>query len=69
MREEVRDFAKLQQRILKEKKSKEATLALAQQAPRDIAELVASVAKSSSNYINYHELERILLAKDYERLR
>ncbi len=67
--EEIKDFAKLQQRIIKDKKLRESIIALAQQAPRDIADLITSVNKSSSNYINYQELERILLAKDYERLR
>lgn len=40
LKEELKDFTKLQQRLLDEKRQKENVKVLAKQAPKDVAELV-----------------------------
>jgi hypothetical protein len=69
LKAELRDFANLQQRLSNEKKLKETVRSLAKSAPKDIAQLVNDITNSSSKYVNFAELEKLLLAKDYEKLR
>ena len=71
MREEVKNFANLQQRLLNDRRIRDSIDSLTAQAPRDIQDLVNTVQKNhgSSDYLNYQELQRLLLAKDYDKLR
>lgn len=69
LKAELRDFAKLQERLSSEKKLKETVRSLARAAPKDIGQLVNDITSSSSKYVNYSELEKLLLAKDFDKLR
>lgn len=42
---------------------------LAQHAPKDIQEIVSRVLSSQSEYLNLEEFQKILQAKDYNKLR
>ena len=68
-REEIRDFASLQRRLLADRQTRESIEVLTKQAPRDVQALLASIQSSSSEYLNLAELERVLKARDYEKLR
>lgn len=46
MRDEVKDFAKLQKRLIEQTKSRDTVERLASNAPRDIHDLVKNVLKS-----------------------
>ena len=42
---------------------------LAQSAPKDVQEIVTRVLSSQSQYLNLEEFQKILQAKDYNKLR
>lgn len=68
-RDDVRDFAGMQRRLLADRQARDNIETLVRQAPRDIQQLVESVQASSSEYINLTELEKVLRAHDYGKLR
>ena len=67
----VKDFANLQKRLLVSERLRTSVESLSTQAPRDVQEIVQSVIKNHGNsaYLDFAELERVLLARDYEKLR
>jgi hypothetical protein len=69
IREELRDFAKLERRVMKQRVARENIEVLIKSAPRDIQDLAQRVLSSQSHYLNFSEFEHLLQAKDYARLR
>jgi hypothetical protein len=69
LRDEVKSFAKFQQRLLTERKARENVEHLAQQAPKNVRDVLDQVLASQSQYLNLSELEKILLNKEYDKLK
>ena len=67
--EQVKDFAKLQQRLLTERKARENVEFLAKSCPKDVRELVSQVLYSKSDNLSLSELEKLLLNKEYDKLK
>jgi hypothetical protein len=69
LRDEVKDFAKLQQRVLAERRARENVELLTQQAPKNVREVVEQVLASKSSYLSIAELEKMLSNKEYDKIR
>ena len=69
IREEIKEFAKLERRLMAQRLARENVETLAQHAPKDIQEIVSRVLSSQSEYLNLEEFQKILQAKDYNKLR
>lgn len=69
MKDDLKDFAKLQQRLLTERRARENVEFLAESAPKDVRDIVTQVLSSQSEYLNLSELEKILLSKEFNKLR
>lgn len=71
MREELKDLANLKRRLARDRVLRDSIESLSAQAPKDVKDLVSSIVANhgNSDYLNMNELERILRAKEYEKLR
>ncbi len=69
MKDDLKDFARLQQRLLTERRARENVEALAESAPKDVRDIVTQVLSSQSEYLDLSELEKILLSKEFNKLR
>lgn len=71
MREELKDLANLKKRLARDRVLRDSIESLSAQAPKDVKDLVSSIVANhgNSDYLNMNELERILRAKEYEKLR
>ena len=69
IRQELKEFAKLERRLMAQRVARENVEALAETAPKDVKDIVTRVLSSQSQYLNLEEIEKILQAKDYAKLR
>ncbi len=69
IREEIKEFARLERRLIGQRRARENIEVLVRTAPKDIQELSSRVLSSQSQYLNLSEFERLLQAKDYAKLR